>query len=99
MANHLKTIDVADLMISRVQALCHRLRQEGFQCSANDLEDTFILLYDRMLPFLATNDFDNPVLLEIAEEMLVALDKVEKVTELVDFREHIMRVFHGVGSG
>lgn len=93
------TIDVADLMISRVQNLCGTLRYEGFQHVANDLEDTMIELYDRMLPFLASNDYDNPALEQIANDMIAALGKVEKVTELVDFRDRIMQAFPGVNRG
>lgn len=94
---HLKAIDVADLMISRVQNLCLQLRQTGFPKAANDLEDDFIKLYDRLLPFLASGDFDNPELLKIGDDMLDALNKVENVTCLVDFKDRIMKAFYREG--
>lgn len=91
---HLKAIDVADLMISRVQSLCLELRKGGFPQAANDLEDDIIKLYDRMLPFLAAGDLGHPELAKIGDDMLVALNKVEKITTLVDFKDRIMKAFN-----
>jgi hypothetical protein len=86
-------IEVADMMISRVQSLCMTLRHEGFRQQANDLEDDIIRLYDKLLPHLASRDYLNPQVLEIAEAMLKSLSRVGEITELVDFRDRIMKAF------
>lgn len=94
-SNNPMPIYVADLMISRVQNLCRTLREQGFPQVANDLEDKFISLYDRMLPFMASQNYDDPELMRIGEEMSAALNKVENTTKLVDFRDRIMKAFNG----